>query len=167
MRRARLFSYPLFGHSSRLVLWLVVLAPIMAAVPAGAVASEERPTVGEVSAEVMCPVCGTLLELAEAPQAQRQKAFIARLIAAGKTKSEIKDALVAEYGEEVLALPRGSGFDLSAYLVPILAFAVALVALVLGVLKWRRAGGGPDEPPPGPSREDAERLDADLARYDL
>ena len=58
------------------------------------------------------------------PQAQREKAFIKRLIAAGKTKAEIKDALVAEYGDAVLALPQGSGFSLSAYLVPIVAFAL-------------------------------------------
>ena len=78
---------------------------------------------------------------------------------------------MAEYGTEVLALPQGSGFDLSAYLVPVIAFAVAVVALGLGVLRWRRAGGPPgsDPSPPaaGPSAEDSERLDADLARYDL
>jgi cytochrome c-type biogenesis protein CcmH len=135
-----------------------------------AMAATPQTSVGEVSSEVMCPVCGTLLELAESPQAQRQKAFIARLIAAGRTKEQIKDALVAEYGNEVLALPRGSGFDLSAYLVPVVAFAIAVIALAFGVLRWRRAGREPaDESAasPGPSPEDAERLEADLARYDL
>ncbi len=117
----------------------------------------------------MCPVCGTLLELAESPQAMREKAFVRRLIDEGKTEAQIKDALVAEYGTEVLALPQGSGFGLSAYLVPIVAFVVAVIALALGVLRWRRAGGRGDKGPPelGPSAEDSERLDADLARYDL
>ena len=91
----------------------------------------------------MCPVCGTLLELAESPQAQREKAFVARLVAEGRSKDEIKDALVAEYGEEVLALPEDSGFDLSAYLVPIVAFVLAAIALALGVC----AGAGPAAPP--------------------
>jgi len=116
----------------------------------------------------MCPICGTLLELADSPQARREKAFVAELIAAGKSKAEIKDALVAEYGSEVLALPRGSGFDLSAYLVPAIAFLVALVALAIGVGRWRRQGddgSGPSAAPPGD--EDSERLDADIARYDL
>ena len=117
----------------------------------------------------MCPICGTLLELADSPQARREKAFIAELIAAGKSKAEIKDALVAEYGPEVLALPEGSGFDLSAYLVPAIAFVVALVALAIGVGRWRRRGGdggaGPSAGPP--DEEDSERLDADIARYDL
>ena len=96
----------------------------------------------------MCPVCGTLLELAESPQAQREKAFVSRLVAEGKSKDEIKDALVAEYGTEVLALPQGSGFDLSAYLVPIVAFVIAVIALAIGVLRWRRAGAAHDREEP-------------------
>jgi cytochrome c-type biogenesis protein CcmH/NrfF len=151
---------------------LIVMAALVALVaPAAALGAEPRASVTEIEGEVMCPVCGTLLELAESPQALREKAFVKRLAEEGETKAQIKDALVAEYGEAVLALPRGSGFDLSAYVVPILAFLVAVIALVLGVLRWRRAGGGgggDDGPrPPGPSREESERLDADLARYDL
>jgi cytochrome c-type biogenesis protein CcmH len=151
------------------LLCLALLAALVATAPASA--AQPRASLSEIEAEVMCPVCGTLLQLAEAPQAQRQKAFVRRLIAEGRTKEQIKDALVAEYGEEVLALPEGKGFNLSAYLVPAIAFAVALVALILGVLRWRRASGPPDggskAAPQGPSPEDAERLDADLARYDL
>jgi cytochrome c-type biogenesis protein CcmH len=142
-----------------------------AAAPASAAAATPQTSLSEISSEVMCPVCGTLLELAESPQAQREKAFVSRLVAEGRSKDQIKDALVAEYGTEVLALPQGSGFDLSAYLVPVIAFVIAVIALALGVLRWRRAGTEHDreEPPApaGPSAEDSERLDADLARYDL
>lgn len=150
-------------------LLCALLAALVAAAPAGA--AQPQVSIYEIESEVMCPVCGTLLQLAEAPQAQREKAFVRRLIAEGKSKEQIKDALVAEYGEEVLALPESKGFNVSAYLVPAIAFVVALVALVFGVLRWRRAGGPPDggskPAPQGPSPEDAERLDADLARYDL
>jgi len=162
---------------SRLAIAALLAAGLFAAaaLPAAAPAATEaqRATLHEIEGEVMCPVCGELLELTESPQAQREKVFIARLLAAGRSKQEVKDALVAQYGEEVLALPKGSGFNLSAYLVPIVAFIVAIVALALGVLKWRRAGGGGGGPgggrpaPVGPSSEDSERLDADLARYDL
>lgn len=158
-----------------LALWLAVAvaATLLAGGGLSAQAATPQPqtSLSEISSEVMCPVCGTLLELAESPQALREKAFVSRLVEEGKTKEEIKDALVAEYGTEVLALPQGSGFDLSAYLVPIIAFVIAVIALVIGVLRWRRAGdppGGADPPAPsGPSAADSERLDADLARYDL
>lgn len=150
-----------------ILLLAALAAPVL---PALAVAAPHRTSLTDVEDEVMCPICGTLLALSDSPQAQREKVFIARLIAAGKTKAQVEDALVAEYGKTVLALPEGSGFDLSAYLVPIVAFAVAAVALGLGVLRWRRAGAPPGSGPPaasGPSGSDAERLDADLARYDL
>jgi cytochrome c-type biogenesis protein CcmH len=151
-------------------LAFLALAALAALTPAAGAA--QQVTLGEIEEEVMCPVCGTLLQLAEAPQAQREKAFIARLIEEGRSEEQIKDALVAEYGHEVLALPEGSGFSLSAYVVPIVAFLVAAGALAFGIVRWRRAGGpgdrgGPSSRPAGPSGEEAERLDADLARYDL
>jgi cytochrome c-type biogenesis protein CcmH len=155
--------------SGRLLAVVSVLGAALA-LAAPAVAATPQTSLSEISGEVMCPVCGTLLELAESPQAQREKAFVQRLVDAGETKGEIKDALVAEYGDEVLALPQDSGFSLSAYLVPIVAFLVAAVALALGVLRWRRASGprdGESAAADGPSPEDNERLDADLARYDL
>jgi len=148
----------------------LLAAALLALAPAAAGAATPQTSLGEIEGEVMCPVCGTLLELAEAPQALREKAFIKGLVAKGASKEQIKDALVAEYGKEVLALPAGEGFSLSAYLVPIVAFVVAAIALALGVWKWRRAGGPPDRDGPkaaGPSDADSERLDADLARYDL
>ena len=149
---------------------VLVTAALVLLAPAGAAAGEASLT--EIEKQVMCPVCGTLLQLAESPQAQRERVFIARLIDAGKTEAEIKDALVAEYGDEVLALPPDSGFSLSAYVVPIIALLIAAVALAIGVLRWRRAGGGPGgddaaAQPAAPSEREAERLDADLARYDL
>ena len=145
------------------ILSLLTLAsPALAATP--------QTSLSDVEDEVMCPICGTLLQLAESPQAQRQRVLIKRLIAEGRTKSEIKDALVTQYGRASLALPGGSGFDLTAYLVPAFGFVVAVLGLALGVRRWRRAAKPPGTGGPAtvrPQGEDAERLEADLARYDL
>ncbi len=95
---------------------------------------------------------------------------MAKLVAAGKSKAQIKDALVAQYGASVLALPEARGFDLTAYLVPVLATLAAIVILAFSISRWRRDG---NRSPPGsgadgaPQGEDAERLEADLSRYDL
>lgn len=149
--------------------WALIV--LLLAVASPACAAAQQATLADLEDEVMCPICGTLLELSNAPQAERQRALINRLIAAGGTKAEIKDALVAQYGSEVLAQPEGSGFNLSAYLVPAIGFVIAAVALAIGVARWRRTGrrrSGPQPPAgAGPKGEDAERLDADLARYDL
>jgi cytochrome c-type biogenesis protein CcmH len=143
----------------------------LGALAAPALAATPQTSINDIEDEVMCPICGTLLELAESPQAQRERALVKRLIADGKSKGEVEDALVVQYGPAVLALPEGSGFDLSAYLVPAIAFVAAAVALALGVRRWRRAarrsGPGDGASAEGPRGEDAERLERDLARYDL
>ena len=163
--------YSLRVHKAhRKVVWAWIAALLMAA--PGAAAPSPQTTTNAIEAEVMCPVCGTLLELAESPQARREKVFVAKLVAEGKSRAEVKDALVAQYGPSVLALPKASGFDLSAYLVPILAIAIAVPALAFSVWRWRRRGGQSEPSASGaaadpPGGEDAERLEADLSRYDL
>ncbi|HET9163878.1 MAG TPA: cytochrome c-type biogenesis protein CcmH [Solirubrobacterales bacterium] len=142
----------------------------MLAIAAPAAAATPQTSISEIEGEVMCPICGTLLELAESPQAQRERVLVKRLIAEGKSESEVKDALVAQYGPAVLALPEGKGFDLSAYLAPVIAFAAAALALALAVRRWRRSSRSSRGDPRdirGPDDEDAERLEADLANYDL
>jgi cytochrome c-type biogenesis protein CcmH/NrfF len=142
------------------LLALSVLAPV-----AGAVAP--RTTLNDVEDEVMCPTCGTPLNLAtDAPLANDERALIRRLIAQGYTKDEIKHRLVQEFGPNVLALPRARGFDLTAYLVPIVLGVAGLLAIAVLAVRWRRRRP-PDAPAvPDLDPADAQRLDTDLARFD-
>jgi cytochrome c-type biogenesis protein CcmH len=131
-------------------------------------APDARTSLADIEDEVMCPICGTTLQLSQSPQAERERVFIQRLIAEGRSKDEIKDALVAEYGPEVLALPETEGFDLAAWLVPATAIVVAGVAIFVGLRRWRRDEGRVDEANRSAiDPKDRERLDEDLARYDL
>ena len=115
----------------------------------------------------MCPVCGTSLGLAtEAPQAQRERAFIQGLIDDCKSKEEIKTALVAQFGDEVLALPDDDGFDLAAYLIPLAILLGAGAAITVGVRRWRARPAAEATGSDASARE-SKRLDEDLARYDL
>ncbi|HYI99361.1 MAG TPA: cytochrome c-type biogenesis protein CcmH [Thermoleophilaceae bacterium] len=154
-----------------LVAMLAVLA-----LPAAATAADcPKTTLSAVEAEVMCPVCGTPLALAtEAPQANRERALIQRLVDRCRSKEEIKAVLVAEYGDGVLALPEADGFNLSAYLVPALAVLVGLVGVGFAARRWRRGGGRPADGSlatagraGGSDAAAKKRLDADLERYDL
>jgi cytochrome c-type biogenesis protein CcmH/NrfF len=132
-----------------------------------ATAAEPRASLPDIEDEVMCPTCGTPLAHAFSPQAERERVFIRAQIEKGRTKQEIKDALVAEFGEDVLATPRDEGFDLTAYLVPIAVLVGALVAIAFGLLRWRRRSPGPEEPPaPHLSAADSARLEQDLSRYE-
>ena len=95
----------------------------------------------------MCPVCGTPLSLAtEAPQANRERAFIQRLIDRCRSKDQMKRTLVGEFGEQVLALPgdEGSDFgDVLVYLVPGLGLLLAGGGIAVATTRWRRRGGPP------------------------
>ena len=138
------------------------------ALPAAAAAQCPKTTLGDVEDEVMCPVCGTPLGVAsEAPQAERERALITRLVDDCQSKEQVKARLVAEFGDEVLALPDDEGFDLAAYLVPALALLLGGGALVAAAVGWRRTRRGRDDPPAGPDGAAAQRLQSDLDRYEL
>jgi cytochrome c-type biogenesis protein CcmH len=157
----------------RAVLVLVALLAAMAAA-ASATASEARPTLEELENEVNCPTCKTTLALSNAPAADQIRGFIRVRIAAGDTKSEIKAALVDEFGSGILAAPPKEGFNLLAWVLPLVGIAIA--AALVGALVWRssRAGRARAEAPGDPSLNghraldaDAERrLDEELARFD-
>jgi cytochrome c-type biogenesis protein CcmH len=145
-----------------LVVAAVVASTVIAPIPAGA--SEEQPTLAELERELICPTCSTTLALSNAPIAERMRAFIRERIAAGDTKTEIKDALVAEFGEEVLAAPPRQGFNLLAWVLPLAGIAAA--SAVVGLLAWRWAGAGRrgERPPEGGATDTRPELDPELAR---
>jgi cytochrome c-type biogenesis protein CcmH len=144
-----------------------VVAVVIAALAAPA-AWAAQTSLADVEDEVMCVQCKTPLDQSHAPAAERERAFIRRGIAAGQSKEQIKDGLVAQFGPAVLAEPQDSGFGLAGWLVPIAAALAALVALLLAARRWRRS---PGPPPPGDSPdplEDAEtwRLNRELSAFD-
>jgi cytochrome c-type biogenesis protein CcmH len=156
---------------ARRALAILATAATCTALAGPAAAQEPPASLPDIEDEVMCPVCGVPLELAtEAPQANQMREFIRDRIDKGQSKEEIKDALVAQFGPEVLATPETEGFDLAAWLVPGAAIVLVGVAIFIGLRRWRRAGDrGPGGPPPGEAldADEAERLDSDLARYEL
>jgi cytochrome c-type biogenesis protein CcmH len=142
---------------------LVLLAALLV-VPA-ARADERHPTLAELEGEVMCPVCGTTLDQSESPAAQQIKRLIAARIAAGDTKSQIKNRLVAEYGQAILAAPQHKGFGLLAWWLPIAGIVAAAAALGVGAWRWSQARERePDSLQLDPALE--RRLDDELARWD-
>jgi cytochrome c-type biogenesis protein CcmH len=147
---------------------LALLLVALATAPSGA--AEPQTTLPAMEQQVMCVVCRTPLAVANGPQADAERRQIRRLIAAGRSERQIKDALVAQYGERVLALPRDDGFNLAVYLVPIGVVVLALALLALALPRWRREARAHAAQPavaaPAPSAEEMRRLDEDLARHD-
>ena len=143
-------------RSAACLLSCVILLAAAATATAGPQAS-----LSDIEDEVMCPTCGTALSLSESPLAQRMRVYIQRLIDDGRSKAEIKRRLVDEFGPEVLATPPREGFSLTAYLVPLAALALAVIAIAV-TLTGRR---GPPAAPP--ERDDFGALvDADLTGFE-
>jgi cytochrome c-type biogenesis protein CcmH len=143
----------------------------LAALPAAAAAQDcPQTSLGDIEDEVMCPVCGTPLGLAsEAPQAERERAFIQRLVDDCKSKDEVKQALVAEFGDRVLALPGDQGDDslgdVLVYVIPAVGILLAAAGIAFAVVRWRRPR--PGAPGGKLASADGARLDDDMERYEL
>jgi len=145
----------------------LALVAMLAPAPAS-VAASPRASLPDIEDEVMCPVCGVPLSVAQAPQAQREREFIRGLIARGRTKAQIKRELVAEFGSSVLALPKASGFDVTVYLVPLALGVATATALALALVRRHRRGdAGAPRASTTLSGADARRLEEDLSRYDV
>jgi cytochrome c-type biogenesis protein CcmH len=147
-----------------LLLSGIALLLVPAAWTASSTAATPRTNLPDVEDEVMCTICGTLLEESDSPQADSERELIRKLIAEGETKNQIKDALVAQYGPNVLATPSGHGFDLAAWIVPGLVIGLVFAGLCVGAYRLSRRPSPAASPPLDPS--DAARLDADMSGQD-
>ena len=143
-------------------LLVLVVAALVFAAPAAA--SEQHPTLPELEDQIMCPVCaGETLAQSDSPAAAQVKRFIQARIAAGDTRSEIKDKLVAEYGTRILAAPPKHGFDLLAWVLPLVGVVAAAGILALLAWQWTRGREEP-EPPAGARSLDGRPLDSEMER---
>jgi len=143
-------------------LILLVVAALVLAAPAAA--SEQHPTLAELEDQIMCPVCaGETLAQSDSPAAAQVKRFIQARIAAGDTRSEIEDRLVAEYGTRILAAPPKHGFDLLAWVLPLVGVVAAAGILGLLAWQWTRVREEP-EPPADTWSLDGRPLDSEMER---
>lgn len=91
----------------------------------------------------------------------------------GRTPAQVLDLWVAERGEQVLAVPRASGFNLVGWTMPFVAVLAALTTLTLVLVRRRpvvaaTAGGEAADPTPSDTESASwlARVEADLRRRD-
>jgi cytochrome c-type biogenesis protein CcmH len=152
---------------------LVVCVFLTLVAAPSSLASEDRPTSLEVQEELFCADCNTTLAEANVRYSGEAIAFILDRIAAGDTKSEIEHKLVAEFGRGVLASPPKEGFDLLAWVLPLLAVGAGAAVLAGFVVRWSRRR----EPEPAVDEQSSngraeldpaleKRLEDELARFE-
>jgi len=128
--------------------------------------STKRPSAEEIETDLVCPVCHETLDESTAPIAQKMKLIIRQKLAAGWTKKQILDYMVANFGSNVLSEPSRHGFDLLAWVLPIGGALLGVAVLAAGARYWSRRGP-PQGPPPGRLDDAMElRIDEELARFD-
>ena len=108
--------------------------------------------------------------MSDSQAASRSRRFISQKIAACWTAQQIESALVANYGQQILAAPSHKGFDLLAWWLPIAGRARAARSCSRSA---SGAGAGGESPTSraepagsGLDEETERRLDELLARFD-
>jgi cytochrome c-type biogenesis protein CcmH/NrfF len=156
-------------HHARALLIVVLAAAALGPTASQAAGVAPRASLLAIERQAMCVTCKVALDESDAPQANREREYIQGLINRGEDEAEIKRSLVGQYGPTVLGLPSAHGFDLTAYLVPLLVVLGLIATVLLLVPGWRRRGRAQTAATRAAaplSAEDSAKLEADLARFD-
>ena len=152
---------------NRPLLWIFLTLGLVLATALGAEAQEggEFPTDNDVNAiakKLYCPVCpNTPLDVCETKACQDWRAQIRDQLAAGWSEQAILDYFVAQYGERVLAEPQRGGFTSLVWILPVIAAAGGLAAVIEVIRRWK---GSPSRagPPSGPKPEALPDVDPEM-----
>jgi cytochrome c-type biogenesis protein CcmH/NrfF len=144
------------------ILLLTVCAPL-------SIAARPKVSLTGTESQYMCTSCHEPLPLAQSPQAQAEKQYLAGLVNQRLTASQIRAKMVANFGVAVLGQPPAHGFNLTVYILPPALVLLGLAGLLYTLPKWRarsrRAAAEHPQGAPPLKPDEAERLDDDLARF--
>ncbi len=122
-----------------------------------------------VVTQFMCVSCHEPLNQVSSAQAVSEKQTLRGLIGRDLTLAQVKAAMVAQYGPQVLGQPPASGFNLTIYVLPPAAFLAGLAVLAVTLPRWRRRSPRSSASlPAGPvplRADDARRLDDELTNF--
>lgn len=129
---------------SRLALSVGLLAVLLfIALGASAAVSAQQPDpnvddeVLRISKSLYCPVCtGVPLDVCDTQACVQWRALIREKLLAGENEQQIREYFIAQYGERVLGAPPPEGFNLSAYVLPVLALLVGGLILFWTTRRW-------------------------------
>lgn len=104
-----------------------------------------------IARELMCPVCeGQTVADSNSTLAAQMRQIIREQLRQGKTRQEILDYFVSQFGESVLATPPKRGMTLVLWVAPygVLLLGLALAGLVMW--RWTRSRPAPAAAPSAP-----------------
>jgi cytochrome c-type biogenesis protein CcmH len=159
---------------TRKVIFVLALLAVFAV---GATASAQTPTpneINQVARELWCPLCnGVRLDNCDLQACVQMREVISEKLQAGESANDIKTYFVQQYGDVVLGQPSTEGFNLVAWLFPILAAVVGLGWVAYLVVTWRKkqaatvaAGAAGPAPSSSAARRPTEETDDYMRRVE-
>jgi cytochrome c-type biogenesis protein CcmH len=94
---------------------------------------------------------------------------VATMLEGGKTKAVVLQAMVAQYGERILAAPTKTGFNLTAWILPFVALVAGGFIVAKVIANWKRqspASRTQNSEQQRPSDPYQERLERELREFD-
>lgn len=132
------------GPGFRRWSWLVIGALVVVSLVRAAVSeapprtAEER--VHDIASTIKCPTCRSQsVASSESAAARAIRAEIARRVDDGEGADEIRAAVAATYGDEVLLTPSRSGVEGVVWVLPVVALVLGLAGVSAAFARWRRA----------------------------
>ncbi len=116
-----------------------------------------------IDRQIMCPVCpAESIDQAQVPIARQMRQMVRDQLTQGASQAEILEFFAQRYGPDILASPPKSGFNLLAWVFPVVGMATALMAgwLVIRSMAARRSVS------PDPATTQHPGLDPFLALVD-
>jgi len=110
----------------------------------------------------VCGACGELLlecNHVGCTYSDRMRNELMAAVTRGDNDDLIQQAFVQEFGPTVLSAPTTSGFDRTAWIFPLLAFALGVTAVVFVIRAWK------NRPTPAPAGGVPRIKAADLEKY--
>jgi len=127
----------------------------------------------EVSESLICYACpGEPLNIDRCSGGDQMRSAISKMLGEGKSKPQILAYFVSQFGDSILTTVPKKGFNLVAYLGPILGLLIGIPVAIWVIRRWSSAGRRPSAAttPEGSSRpldaETRQQIETELSKLD-
>lgn len=135
---------PAFRRWSWLVIGALVLVSLVRAGLSDGPPRTAEERVRSIAATIKCPTCRSQsVAGSDSAAARAIRTDIARRVGLGESADEIRSAVAATYGDDVLLTPSRSGVEGIVWALPVVALVLSLAGLSAAFARWRRS---PDAP---------------------
>lgn len=155
----------------RTILIMLFALPVYAAAPDSAAKTYSNAALNALRNELAC-YCGCGMTVQGClggmvcSESRTLSQEVIQLSSAGKSRPEILQAMVAKYGERILAAPTKEGFNLVVWGGPFVALLFGVGIIVWLVWRWRRADPAAarqvNAPAPGQSDGYSDRFEQEF-----